>query len=321
MDSEIYITLNKFENFTGIDGESIEELIKRYIELYWEMVRLKIIKTNEEWVNKLGNALPGDGWRTYLSDLKKIYLDVNLSLFIEKIKEREREFQKISKAEATDKAKFKSEEIVREVEEQVKEISAIKVETKAEAKKRAAKELKKVKVESVTGTMKNEQSKEVNVVERNGEVEKVIEVEKIVEVIKSCLKCSEPCKQCEEKDEKLVEQEKMIEKLLFDLNYVKESYDVLNRTVLDTDEESESKFESESPGSSSVGSPKTSVKRVYKIMSPVPKYKHLSGHQKRKRKKLEEEKRKADEVKQNRIHKELIESFASKNARRTTLFA
>ncbi|KAM0026014.1 putative transcription factor and/or regulators TTF-type(Zn) family [Helianthus debilis subsp. tardiflorus] len=38
-------------------------------------------------------------------------------------------------------------------------------------------------------------------------------------------------------------------------------------------------------------------------MPPVPKYKHLSGHQKRKRKKLEEEKRKADEVKQNRIHK------------------
>ncbi|XP_022027316.1 uncharacterized protein LOC110928599 [Helianthus annuus] len=38
-------------------------------------------------------------------------------------------------------------------------------------------------------------------------------------------------------------------------------------------------------------------------MPPVPKYKHLSGHQKRKRKKLEEEKRKEDEVKQNRIHK------------------
>ncbi|KAJ0532571.1 hypothetical protein HanIR_Chr09g0398401 [Helianthus annuus] len=63
------------------------------------------------------------------------------------------------------------------------------------------------------------------------EVEKVIEVEKIVEVIKPCLKCLESCKQCEEKDEKLSEQDKMKEKLLFDLNYVKESYDVLNRTV------------------------------------------------------------------------------------------
>ncbi|XP_021985157.1 uncharacterized protein LOC110881095 [Helianthus annuus] len=38
-------------------------------------------------------------------------------------------------------------------------------------------------------------------------------------------------------------------------------------------------------------------------MPPVPKYKHLSGHKKCKKSKLEEEKRKADEVKQNRIHK------------------
>ncbi|XP_035845257.1 intracellular protein transport protein USO1-like [Helianthus annuus] len=132
MDSDIYTALNKFNNFSGIDGESIEELINRYIELYWEMVRLKIIKTNEEWVDKLANVLPGDGWRMYLSDLKKIYLDVNLSLFIEKIKERELELQKISNAEAADEAKFKFEENVREVEEQVKEISAIKVETKTE---------------------------------------------------------------------------------------------------------------------------------------------------------------------------------------------
>ncbi|KAJ0808162.1 putative transcription factor and/or regulators TTF-type(Zn) family [Helianthus annuus] len=38
-------------------------------------------------------------------------------------------------------------------------------------------------------------------------------------------------------------------------------------------------------------------------MPPVPKYKYLSGSQKRKKKKLEEDKRKADEVKQNRINK------------------
>ncbi|KAJ0604903.1 hypothetical protein HanHA300_Chr02g0056961 [Helianthus annuus] len=55
--------MNKFKS---INGESIEELIKRYIELYWEMVRLKITKTNEEWVNKLANVLPGDMWKTYL---------------------------------------------------------------------------------------------------------------------------------------------------------------------------------------------------------------------------------------------------------------
>ncbi|KAJ0743502.1 putative transcription factor interactor and regulator CCHC(Zn) family [Helianthus annuus] len=100
------------------------------------MVRLKIIKTNEEWVDKLANVLPGDGWRTYLSDLKKIYLNLNLSLFIEKIKERELELQKISNAKvAIDEVDFKSEENVREEEEQVKEISAIKVEKKAETVK------------------------------------------------------------------------------------------------------------------------------------------------------------------------------------------
>ncbi|XP_022007527.1 receptor-like kinase TMK3 [Helianthus annuus] len=127
MDYAINIVLNKFNNFSGIDGESIKELIERYVELYWIMVSLKITKTNEEWVNKLENALPGDEWRTFLKDLRKIYLEVSLSEFIEKIKERELEIQKIR-----NEAKLKSEENVREVEEQVKEISAIKVEKKAE---------------------------------------------------------------------------------------------------------------------------------------------------------------------------------------------
>ncbi|KAJ0566669.1 hypothetical protein HanIR_Chr06g0276221 [Helianthus annuus] len=38
-------------------------------------------------------------------------------------------------------------------------------------------------------------------------------------------------------------------------------------------------------------------------MPPVPKYKYPSDHKKRKKRKLEEEKRKADDVKQNRINK------------------
>ncbi|MFS8027761.1 putative transcription factor interactor and regulator CCHC(Zn) family [Helianthus anomalus] len=97
--------------------------------------------------------------------------------------------------------------------------------------KRAAKELNKMKIEDVADTMKNERCEEVKVAEKIVEVEKIIEVEKIVEVVKPCLKCLETCKQCEEKDEKLSELENMKEKLLFDLNYVKESYDVLNRTV------------------------------------------------------------------------------------------
>ncbi|KAF5822313.1 hypothetical protein HanXRQr2_Chr01g0024981 [Helianthus annuus] len=107
--------------------------------------------------------------------------------------------------------------------------------------RRAAKEQKKAKYKNVAQEEKLVQSEEVQVaekvievvkeVEKVVEVEKVIEVEKIVEVIKPCFKCLESCKQCKENDEKLSEQDKMKEELLFDLNYVKESYDVLNRTV------------------------------------------------------------------------------------------
>ncbi|KAJ0481200.1 putative transcription factor interactor and regulator CCHC(Zn) family [Helianthus annuus] len=85
--------------------------------------------------------------------------------------------------------------------------------------RRAAKEKNEVKCENVAENEMNEQSKEVKV------------VEKIVEVTKPCLKCLEPCKHCEEKEKKYNELNEMKEKLLFDVKYVKESYDVLNRTV------------------------------------------------------------------------------------------
>ncbi|KAJ0626194.1 hypothetical protein HanLR1_Chr01g0009221 [Helianthus annuus] len=49
--------------------------------------------------------------------------------------------------------------------------------------------------------------------------------------MKPCLKCLESCKHCEEKDKKICELEELKEKLLFDVKYVKELYDVLNRTV------------------------------------------------------------------------------------------
>ncbi|XP_035845816.1 uncharacterized protein DDB_G0284459-like [Helianthus annuus] len=84
--------------------------------------------------------------------------------------------------------------------------------------RRAAKEQKQMKIDSVTEA------------EKVIEVEKIIEVDKIVEVIKPCSKCLESCIDCAAKDEKLAELEKMKDQLLFNLNYVKESYDVLNRT-------------------------------------------------------------------------------------------
>ncbi|KAJ0457842.1 putative transcription factor interactor and regulator CCHC(Zn) family [Helianthus annuus] len=68
-------------------------------------------------------------------------------------------------------------------------------------------------------------------VEKVIEVIKTIEVEKIIEVIKPCEKCLEVCKECAAKDDIIAEYEKKKEQLLFNLNYVKESYDILNKTV------------------------------------------------------------------------------------------
>ncbi|KAM0043296.1 putative transcription factor interactor and regulator CCHC(Zn) family [Helianthus debilis subsp. tardiflorus] len=68
-------------------------------------------------------------------------------------------------------------------------------------------------------------------IEKVVEVVKTIEIEKIVEVVKPCEKCLEECKECAAKDDIIAEFEKKKDQLLFNLNYVKESYDVLNKTV------------------------------------------------------------------------------------------
>ncbi|KAM0009598.1 hypothetical protein Hdeb2414_s0087g00785691 [Helianthus debilis subsp. tardiflorus] len=104
--------------------------------------------------------------------------------------------------------------------------------------KRAAKEQQQMKSEDVVQnenaesvTEENVETEQVDEAVKVKEVEKFVEVEKIVEVIKPCTKCLESCKECAAKDEMIVEYEKKKEQLLFNLNYVKESYDVLNRTV------------------------------------------------------------------------------------------
>ncbi|XP_035836673.1 interaptin-like [Helianthus annuus] len=112
--------------------------------------------------------------------------------------------------------------------------SQLSPETKDQKKARCEKDAQIEKVEQNEGVTVDEKLVEVEKeveIEKVVEVEKIFEVEKVVEVTKPCLKCLESCKQCEEKDEKYSELDKMKEKLLFDLNYVKESYDGLNRTV------------------------------------------------------------------------------------------
>ncbi|KAF5795140.1 putative transcription factor interactor and regulator CCHC(Zn) family [Helianthus annuus] len=110
--------------------------------------------------------------------------------------------------------------------------------------KRAAKEQQQKKTEDVVENKNVEnvaekmvEIEQVKIEEKVKEEEKVvevvktIEVENIVEVIKPCEKCLEACKECAAKDDIIAEYEKKKEQLLFNLNYVKESYDVLNKTV------------------------------------------------------------------------------------------
>ena len=52
----------EFDIFTAISGESTKELIERYCHLVVEMKRLDIDKTDEEWVDKLADALPQEEW-------------------------------------------------------------------------------------------------------------------------------------------------------------------------------------------------------------------------------------------------------------------
>ncbi|KAJ0513477.1 putative transcription factor interactor and regulator CCHC(Zn) family [Helianthus annuus] len=89
----------EFDIFTGIKGETTKQLIERYCHLVVEMKRLEITKTNEEWIDKLCDALPYDEWGTYLMMLKNNsdFVNLNLSSFIEKIEAHELELLKIKK--------------------------------------------------------------------------------------------------------------------------------------------------------------------------------------------------------------------------------
>ncbi|XP_021979078.1 myb-like protein V [Helianthus annuus] len=89
----------EFDIFTGMKGETTKQLIERYCHLVVEMKRLAITKTNEEWTDKLADALPYDEWGTYLMMLKNNsdFVNLNLSSFIEKIEAHELELIKIKK--------------------------------------------------------------------------------------------------------------------------------------------------------------------------------------------------------------------------------
>ncbi|KAJ0452878.1 putative transcription factor interactor and regulator CCHC(Zn) family [Helianthus annuus] len=97
--SKTALLKKEFDIFTGIKGESTKQLIERYCHLVLEMRRLDIVKPNEEWIDKLCDALPYDEWGTYLMMLKNStdFIKYSLSDFIEKIEAHELELVKIKK--------------------------------------------------------------------------------------------------------------------------------------------------------------------------------------------------------------------------------
>ncbi|KAM0064978.1 hypothetical protein Hdeb2414_s0003g00109351 [Helianthus debilis subsp. tardiflorus] len=80
-----------FDMFTTLEGETTRMIIERYCHLVMEMKRLDIKKEDEEWVDKLADALPQNECGTYHLSLKhkRQFEDMNLSKFIQKLEEHE----------------------------------------------------------------------------------------------------------------------------------------------------------------------------------------------------------------------------------------
>ncbi|KAJ0940426.1 putative transcription factor interactor and regulator CCHC(Zn) family [Helianthus annuus] len=172
----------------------------------------------EEYLNKCRKSIDPDSFNFFYADKVEM-------LNQKKIARLKRELE-AAKLLADEKAKTeagetKVEAVTENAIEKIVEVEKV-VEKLVEVEK-------VVEVEKIVEIEKIVEVKKLVEVEKTIEVEKI--VEKVVEVTKPCEKCSESCKVCEEKDKKIADLEKMKEDLLSDVKYVKESYDVLNRTV------------------------------------------------------------------------------------------
>ncbi|KAJ0567403.1 putative transcription factor interactor and regulator CCHC(Zn) family [Helianthus annuus] len=176
----------------------------------------------EEYLNKCRKSIDPDSFNFFYAGKVEM-------LNQKKIARLQREL-KAAKLLADEKAKT---EAVETKDEATAEIAIEKIVEVEKVVEKIVEVEKLVEVEKIVEIEKIVEK--IVEVEKLVEVEKTVEIEKIVEkvveVTKPCEKCSEACKVCEEKDKKIAELEKMKEDLLSDVKYVKESYDVLNRTV------------------------------------------------------------------------------------------
>ncbi|KAJ0537965.1 putative transcription factor interactor and regulator CCHC(Zn) family [Helianthus annuus] len=182
----------------------------------------------EEYLNKCRKSIDPDSFNFFYADKVEM-------LNQKKIARLQRELE-AAKLLANEKAKTETIETKDEAAAEIAIEKIVEVEKVVEKIVEVEKLVEVEKIVEVERMVEVEKIvKKIVEVEKLVEVEKTVEVEKIiekvVEVTKPCEKCSEACKVCEEKDKKIVYLENIKEDLLSDVKYVKESYDVLNRTV------------------------------------------------------------------------------------------
>ncbi|KAJ0576933.1 hypothetical protein HanIR_Chr05g0230101 [Helianthus annuus] len=98
--NKIALLKKEFDLFDGLKGESVRQMIERSCHLKIKLDRFGIVKTREEIIDKIIEALPrADQWKMFVFILKNdvLFETITLDVLIEKIESHELELQKQSK--------------------------------------------------------------------------------------------------------------------------------------------------------------------------------------------------------------------------------
>ncbi|KAJ0844006.1 hypothetical protein HanRHA438_Chr15g0697591 [Helianthus annuus] len=98
--NKIALLKKEFDMFDSIKGESVRQMIERFCHLKIELERFEIVKTREEIIDNVIEALPrADQWQTFVFILKNdaLYETISLDTLFEKIETHELELQKHNK--------------------------------------------------------------------------------------------------------------------------------------------------------------------------------------------------------------------------------
>ena len=93
------LVLKEFDIFTMLKNETIQQMIERFCHLKVQMRRHGLEKTEQEYIDKLADALPEGEWTTCLMVLKHSdkWEFLKLSTFIDKLEGHEMELIKMAK--------------------------------------------------------------------------------------------------------------------------------------------------------------------------------------------------------------------------------